>query len=276
MTFDPTAQPPQTGLVPGGPNVVAPQQPARTSVARAIAPNVEQTDFNDDSVRKYEFELYSGKKDTTDRIYIPAATPVKARTHFLERGAVKFSIICRSVYTKRPDGSGEDLTQEGQCCKLFGPSTPRWAVLIIQYQTDRSGQIVRPFTMFRKLWKFGADKYQQIRNVGKDFPLELHDLSVYCTPDGEQYQKLQIGAKPDCFVMHPQFPEQERKNILEWAKANISKLPRELGRSYQSDADMMRDLQQSGILTAAGPAPTMVADQPVTNFEDIITTPITK
>jgi hypothetical protein len=149
--FDPTAT---TAVVPHGGTT-----PARTPTpVRPIAQNVEQTDFTDESVRKYEFELYSGKANQTDRIYIPNASGVvRARTHYIERGAAKFSIICRSQYVRRSDGSGEDLVQEGACCKMFGNSVPRWAVLIIQYATDKTGQVTRPFTMHRKLWKFGAD-----------------------------------------------------------------------------------------------------------------------
>lgn len=263
--FDPTAAD-QTALA---------QRPAgAASVARPIAPNVVQTDFNDESVQKYEFELYGGKAGQTDRIYIPAPRAVvKARTHFIERGTTKFTIICRSEYVRSADGKGgEDMVREGQCCKLLGPSVPRWAVLVIQYQTDRAGNVTRPFTMLKKLWKFGADKYQQIRNIGRDFPLEKHDLSVFCQPDGEKFQKLQIGAKPDCYVMHPNFPEKDRNDVLAWAQANVSKLPRELGRSYASDAEMVQDLQRAGILTPAGPAPTMASDTPVANFEDIIGT----
>jgi hypothetical protein len=262
--FDPTQQ-----LATTNP-AESPAAPRPTPV-RTIAPNVEQTDFTDESVKKYEFELYSGTANTTDRIYIPNTSGVvKARTHYVERGQTKFSLVCRSQYVRRPDGSGEDLVQEAQCCKLLGSSAPRWAVLIIQYATDRTGQPTRPFTLFRKLWRFGSDKYQMIRNIGRDFPLEQHDLSIFCQPDGEQYQKLQIGAKPDCYVMHPNFPEAERKSIQEWAKANVSKLARELGRTYATEAEMMRDLQLAGVLTAPGPTPLMVADQPVANFEDVI------
>jgi hypothetical protein len=93
---------------------------------------------------------------------------------------------------------------------------------------------------------------------------------VFCQPDGEQYQKLQIGAKPDCFVMHPQFPPDDRKQIQDWAKANVGKLPREMGRSYANEAELLRDLQQAGVTTAVGPAPTMASDAPIANFEDIV------
>jgi len=246
-------------------------QPTRAPQIRQIAPNVEQIDFSDESIKQYEFELYSGKSNQTDRIYIPwAAGVMKTRTHFVERGTTKFSVVCRSQYVRRPDGSGEDLVQEAACCKVLGSSAPRFATLIVQYATDRMGQVTLPFTYFKKLWKFGSDKYQQIRNIGRDFPLEQHDLSVFCQPDGETYQKLQIGAKPDCYVMHPKFPEVERKTITDWAHANFNKLQREMGRTYPNDSELMKDLQQAGVLVAPGPVPTMVTDQPVANFEDVI------
>jgi len=248
------------------------EQP-RTPQVRTIAPNVEQVDFSDESVSKYEFEKYNGTANVTDRIYIPNAKGViKARTHYVDRGTTKFMLVCRSQYVRRSDGSGEDLVHEAQCCKLLGSSTPRFAVLIIHYATTKTGQPTKPFTMFRKLWKFGSDKYIQIRNISRDFPLDQHDLSIYCPADGEQFQKLQILAKPDCYVMHPKFSETERQNIQNWAQANLNKLPRELGRTYANDGEMLRDLQQAGVLTAAGPVPTMASDQPVANFEDIIQT----
>lgn len=270
-----------TDFLPGGPpapytpSAPAPAQasPQQTQ-ARTIVPNVVQTDFSDESVTKYEFEKYGGKPNQTDRIYIPYVQGVvRGRTHFIERNNVKFSIICRSQYVKRVDGSGEDLIQEAQCCKLLGSSTPRWAVLITQYGTDRNGQPTRPFSMYRKLWIFGADKYQQIRNIGRDFPLEQHDLSVFCPADGEKYQKLQITSKPDCWLTDPRLEKAAPgtlKGMQEWAKGSVNKLARELGRTYASDADLLRDLQQAGVLVNPGASPTMVSDAPVANFDDII------
>jgi hypothetical protein len=267
MDFNPNPPQPQAIQAPG--TGIAP--PPRPATARTVSPNIEQTDFSDESIKKYEFELYTGTANQTDRIYIPNASGVvKARTHFVDKGQNKFSVICRSQYVRRGDGSGDDLVQEAACCKVLGSSAPRFAVLMIQYGTDRNGQPTLPFTLFRKLWKFGSDKYQQVRNVGRDFPLEQHDLSIYCPPDGEQYQKLQIGAKPDCYVLHPKFPDTERQSIREWSLANINKLARELGRTYATDAEFMAEMQRIGMLTSTGPAPTMVADQPVANFEDVI------
>lgn len=260
------------GFDPTAGNLPATQGPRQPQI-RQIAPNIEQTDFSDESVKKYEFDLYGGKANQTDRIYIPwTGGVIKTRTHFVEKGTVRFSVVCRSQYVRRQDGSGEDLVQEAACCKVLGSSAPRFACLIIQYATDRTGQVTLPFKMFHKLWKFGSDKYQALRTIGKDFPLEQHDLGVFCPPDGETYQKLQINAKPDCYVQNPKFPEATRKAIMDWAHANVSKLVREMGRQYANDQELLRDLQQAGVLTAAGPAPAMVSDQPVANFEDIIST----
>jgi hypothetical protein len=252
---------------PGVPQAV---QPAGPTPVRQIAPNVYLTDFTDETVKQYEFELYSGKTGVADRICILRPDAIaKGRSHYHDK--LKSGILCTSEYTRQ--GTQETLSREGFCCKWLGTSQVRFAALVLQYGTDTKGNPVQPFSYSLKLWRFGADKYIQLRAINRDFPLGQHDLGILCTDD--KYQKMQIGAKPDCFLLHPKFPADVKAQIDGWASASVPKLARELGRTVP-DAELHKELTQLGILTAPGAGPAMVAstDAPVANFDDIITTAV--
>lgn len=252
-------------FTPGGPAASTPA-PSHGGV-RQIAPNVALTDFNDESVRQYEFELYTGKTNVIDRIYIVNVSDiVKGRVHYHDK--LKGGVLCQSTYVRNANGTQENLATEAECCRRLGAPQQRFAALIVKYGTDNRGNIVMPFSFEQRLWKFGSDKFVQLRNVNRDFPLERHDLSISCSD--EQYQKMQIGAKPDCLLLHPNFPAAVKQQIEDWAKASVAKMPRELGRTY-TDQELLAALQQAGILTSPGaPAPTMAADAPVANFADVL------
>lgn len=260
-------------FTPGAP---APSQPVQPGGVRRVTDNVSMTDFNDESVKQYEFTLYTGKVGEIHRIQILRPDSIaKGRSHFHDK--LKGGILCNSIYALSPDGKQETLVEERQCCRWLGSPGLRFAALVIQYGTDRNGNIVQPFSYELKLWRFGVDKYLQLRQINKDFPLSQHDLSVSCTD--ETYQKLQIGAKGQqppgpCLLLNPGFPPAVKQQIEAWANASVPKLPRELGRIFENDQTLMQHLQQAGILSGGGTAPTpqMVrpGDAPVANFADII------
>lgn len=266
-------------FTPGG--APAPAPASGPPNVRQVAPNVAMTDFNDESVRKYEFDLYSGESGKIDRIHILRPDSIaKGRSHYHDK--LKGGILCQSVYTLSADGKQETLVEERNCCKWLGSSNTRFAALIIQYNTQPNGEFARPFGYALKVWRFGADKFIQLRNINKDFPLSKFDLSVYCTD--KQYQKMQIGAKPDCVLLNPNFPANVKGTIEAWANASVTKLPRELGKTPPNDAALFQELQQAGIIVGgmppgvagAGPVPgpTMAGDAPVANFDDIIATAV--
>lgn len=272
-TIDPTqtaalvpAPPLQQGFTPA----VPPQAQAARQAPRPIAPNVEMTDLNDESVKKYEFELYSGKMNQTDRIFVPASGHIsKAWTHFVE-GANKASFICLSERVKSPDGKQETLVKERECCKRLGSATQRFATLVVHYGTDRNGGFVEPFSMALKLWKFGADKYLNLRQVNSNFPLGKHDLSVTCTE--EKYQRLVIGGLPDCWLRHPQLPAEQKDRVVQWVNASVNKIHKELGRTFENEQAFLQFLTAPGA-GPVGPAPAFVqrpTDAPVSSFDDII------
>jgi hypothetical protein len=269
-------EPNNNALAAFQPNSTPTTQPQPPAQVRRVSENVSMTDFNDAAVSKYEFELYSGKVGEIHHIQLllPGPSPIsKGRSHFHEK-LKSGGILCRSVYTLSPDGKQEILTEERNCCKWLGSSSPRFAALVIQYGTTSTGEIAQPFKYSLKVWRFGVDKFKNLQQINRDFPLTKHDLSVSCTDN--TYQKLVIGAKSTCLLNHPNFPDKNKQDILAWATASVGKLPNELGRKFTDDNALFAHLQANGIIVGgqpAGPVPTMLpSDQPVTNFEDIIGT----
>jgi hypothetical protein len=251
--FDPTAG--QQGLVPN-------QSHGQTQTPQQqVGQNTYLTDFTDESVRQYEFELYNGRVGVTDRIYLLRPSRiVKTRRHFHDK--TKF-IICNSTYAR--NGDHEVMTSEAQCCKLLGSNNLTFGALVIRYVTDKNGNLVRPFVMPElKLWRLGTDKYLQLKAIAKEWPLADHDLSVVCSD--EKFQKMTIGALKQCIYRMQDFPADLKQQFEQWAETSAAKIPREMGK-VMTDADILVALGQA----AAGAPPTMQAgDAPITDFSSIV------
>lgn len=289
----PSQPPPTQALTPQPGQALTPQpgqaptpQPGQAptrSQPQKIAPNVEMTDLNDDSVKKYDFEFYGGKQNQIDRIFIPVPGSItKVRSHYVERGNFKVTILCRSEFTRSADGKQETVSREASCCKLFGPSQQRFGVPVVQYGTTPQGQIItQPFSVQYKLWRFGAEKYLNLRAINQMFPLDRSDLIIHCTE--ENYQRLTINAAPDgCIVRHPNFPQAERQRLAEWLKSNLPRIHTQMGKTFDNEQAFLIFCQQNGLMAGAPgqmptgvqmpPPPAMVpqSDAPVTNFDDVI------
>lgn len=250
-----------------------PAQQQQAPAPRKVADNVYMTDFNDE-VSKYEFELYTGKVNEVHHLQVLRPDQIaRGRSHFHEK--LKSGVLCNSVYTLGADGR-ELLTEERNCCKWLGSSSPRFAVLVVQYGTLPNGQIItNPFKYYLKVWRFGVDKFNTLKQINRDFPLASHDITISCSD--EKFQKLTINPKSNAIINHPQFPGDHKKIILDWANSSISKLPEQMGRKFPDDQQLYAALQQAGVVVAGAPGgpamPQMVPqDQPVANFGDIIGT----
>jgi hypothetical protein len=244
----------QQGLVAS-----SPAQPP--SVPQPVGPNSYVTDLNDDSVRRFEFEKYAGRTNTTDRIYlIRPKHIVKVRRHYHDK--LNY-VLCNSKYTRQ--GEHELMVKEGECCKRLGKQSLTFATLVIRYITEKTGQlIVNPFPMPElRLWRFGVDKYLQLKGINKEWPLENHDLMIVCSD--EKYQKMTINAQRQAIYQLPNFPAETKRQFEEWAELSLPKIPREMGKEM-SDEEILKELG------AAGPAPASmnVNDQPIGDFSALI------
>ena len=250
--FNPVAQ----GLVP------SPKASVPTPI-RPIAPNVHATGFDDETVRKFDFDFYKGRLNETDRIYIlNPKNLIKVRAHYHDK--LK-SVRCNSTFEQT--GSQEVMTKEAQCCRVLSDSQVRFGVLLLRYVTDRAGTLLMPFQPPEmRLWRISVDKYLALRDINKDFPLETVDLSVTCTE--AVYQKMTIGAKPpeQCLFNHPQFPADLKRQIQQWVVASMPKLPEEMAK-VMTDEEILKELGQA---TAAVPVMTQ-ADIPMGGvFDDLV------
>jgi hypothetical protein len=236
----------------------APQSPV--TPVQQIGNNVYMTGFQDESVKQYEFELYSGRVGQTDRIYLIRPTKIlKTRRHFHEK--TKF-ILCNSTYVR--NGDHEMMTHEAECCKRLGSNNLTFGVLVVRYITDKQGTLVRPFLMPElRLWRMGVDKYLQLKAIDKEWPLADHDLTANCSD--EKYQKMTLGAVRQCIYKLPDFPPEIKTQFEQWADTSLPKLPREMGKTM-TDAEILAALGQ-----ATGAPPTMQAsDAPITDFSSIV------
>lgn len=238
----------------------APQQQPPVQSVQQVAQNTYVTGFQDESVKQYEFELYSGRVGITDRIYLLRPTKiVKTRRHFHDR--TKF-IICNSTYSR--NGDHEMMTAEAECCKRLGSNNLTFGALVVRYITEKNGNLVRPFLMPElRLWRFGVDKYLQLKSIDKEWPLADHDLTANCSD--EKYQKMTLGAVRQCIYKLPDFPPEIKTQFEQWADVSLPKIPREMGKTM-TDADILAALGQ-----ATGAPPTMQAsDAPITDFSSIV------
>jgi hypothetical protein len=254
-SFNPGADPAGTGLAP------AQNSPAPAQAPVKVGHNTVITSFNDDTVRQYDFDQYTGRRGQIDRIYLLRPNAIaKTRVHFHEK--LRY-VICNSIYEVK--GNQDIQTSEAACCKMLGKSNLRFGALMMRYMTDpRTGNVIMPFQVPElRLWRFGVDKYVALRNIDSSFPLATHDLSVSC--EEEQFQRLTIGAKPESIYLNPRFPADLKRQFEEWAEASLRKLPKEMGRIMADDA-IQKELGQA----VAAPATMQAGDAPITDFSAVI------
>jgi len=234
--------------------------------------------FSDSSVRGGEVEKYRGKRGVTDRLgfiytrtpltsfskekltemaprvesgdmekatldgkhYIHQISPVAARVHYNEKFKNLGVFFC--------------LSKPGHtevCCENAGKPTLKIGMLVVHYQTDKSGALNKPFNYVVKPWIFSEAKYNSLKMKNKEFPLISHDLMVTCTE--EDYQKLDFSPCKDAAWRANSDVENQ---ILDEAASMMQTLQRELGRERNLD-----ELREAfGLSSGAVPADTPSAD----------------
>ena len=60
--------------------------------------------------------------------------------------------------------------------------------LIVKYKTDKKGTLVNPLEYEILEWVFAPQKFEDLRNINTDYPLNTFDLTVNCSD--EKYQKM--------------------------------------------------------------------------------------
>lgn len=138
-----------------------------------MAEGVSLFGFDNEDIKGGLLEKYKGKKNEVHRgaiVYTdPKAMFAGSKVHFKER-----YFLCK----------------KGKCCEVLGPSRWRVGAVLIQYATDKQGNIKKPFAYELFPWVFGEVTYSKLKTVNSEFPLATHDIKISC--ENEEYQHLNI------------------------------------------------------------------------------------
>jgi hypothetical protein len=134
---------------------------------------IETFGFDNDNIKGAP-EKYKGKKGEIHRngiIYTdPKAMFAGSRIHFKER-----FFLCK----------------KGKCCEVLGPSKWRVGAVIIKYNTDKLGNLKKPFGYELLPWIFSEQTFLKLKATNNEFKLATHDIKVSCTND--EFQHLDIN-----------------------------------------------------------------------------------
>jgi hypothetical protein len=215
----------------------APALPPAQQAPAAAATSSEITDasLDDDTVSSGDFVFYKGRKNVVDRIAMLNPKNMKsARSHYQEG---KGYFLCHSKFELV--GGQEVCSVPAPCCQQLEESKKRFAALILQYTLGPDGKLINPLSYTFKLWRISDDKFVQLRDIHKEFPLDKHDLTIRCTE--EQYQKLTIQASATSILANEKFPAVYRQQIETWVRSMTPKSARSLGRKL-SEAELRERL----------------------------------
>lgn len=194
------------------------QTPVGSGLGGKTNKNVVTTSWEDETVKAYDFDLYKGRKNVTDRIGVLMAEKITyGRVHFSE-GLGYF--ICHSDW--KLVGGQEVCTTVAPCCEHLQAPNKRFAVLIIQYNTTPQGGLIQPFGYQLKLWRFSDSKYVELRELNKEWPLKDHDLKLLCEDD--QYQRIKIQVCKDRVVNNDAFKQKYGAEVDQWIRASIPRI----------------------------------------------------
>jgi hypothetical protein len=111
----------------------------------------------------------------------------------------------------------------------LGPPKRKIGTFVVHYRTDKQGNLMKPFEYEVKPWTFGEDKFRQLAEINKDFPLTSHDIKVVCTDD--QFQKMTFYPSPKESVWR--MKDSLRDEVLSTVKSLSARLS--IGREVPLD-----------------------------------------
>ena len=240
----------------GGPAI-----PTAAALTQAALPaNVWETSFDDETVSSREYDTYKWRAKVTDRIGIlNVKSIIVSRDHYKEGLGY---IVCNSEYRK--EGKIEICVKQAPCCEHMDPARKRITALVIKYNTDPEGRLLNPFGYTLLVWHFSPDKFDQLRNLHKEWGLEEHDLLVNC--EEEKYQRLSFTVCKEAIHRKDAFLKPFGEQVATWLQAIKPKLAAAAGRKL-SNADLLQKLGKGAA------APTIVAgrmDAPVAEIADLL------
>ncbi len=138
-----------------------------------MSDQIETFGFENEDIKGGMYEKYKGKKGEVHRsaiVYMdPKAMFAGSKIHFKDR-----FFLCK----------------KGKCCEILGPAKWRVGAVIVKYNTDKMGNLKKPFGYELYPWLFSEQTYLKLKTVNGEFPLATHDIKVSCS--NEEYQHLDI------------------------------------------------------------------------------------
>ena len=192
---------------------------------------VDDIGFDDESVKCSDAEFYKGVTNRTDRIGIVSRRVKRVSTHY-KKGVGH--VMCRSKPSQK-NNQGVVVVEavKALCCKKLPAPKVRCGVVIVQYSTDRQGDIDpnQPLRYQLMFWIFGEDKYVLIRSYNKEMPIDKNDIKIICSDS--QFQKLQFMPARGSLWQKEKLGW--KKEIEEEAALLQEKLPRFMGKALSDD-----------------------------------------
>lgn len=183
--------------------------------------------FDSEDIGGDKVDRYKGRKGYTDRLGFPLSTRLRvADVHFKDK-----YVLCT----------------KGLCCQKMEPAQKRIGCVVVQYATNKQGDLEQPFRWQVKQWVFSGKKYEDLRGVNSEWPLADHDVKVTCIEDNYQQLKY-VACKNAAWTLKPEIRDQ----IVNEATAALKRLY--LGSKL--DNDQLRELlgmESEGSVVASDP-----------------------
>lgn len=114
-----------------------------------------------------------------------------------------------------------------------GPPKDRLGTFVVVYKTDDSGSVQKPFDYEVRPWGFGQDKFRDLKELHKEFPLTQHDFKARC--EGEQFQKLKFTPSADEAIW------QQKDSLKEEVLSTVEAIEDQLSLAREVDEQEMKE-----------------------------------
>jgi len=190
---------------------------------------VEEFGFDREDIEPTRFKKYKGKAGKTDRVsivYAEGKAPCTgALCHFKDR-----YYLCKSTDDKK----------EICCQHSYEGNLPKRriaCVLIVYDIVEKNGKnSLKDYELIP--WIFSETMYKKLRILGKEWPLDQHDLLLTCT--NEDFQTIEVNNCKECYWRSK---EELKKKIL----AEAEKIRTTLSRQLAADLSISEVREQLGI-----------------------------
>lgn len=187
--------------------------------------------FNqDDDIISGDVDYYRGEEDSKDRIALCWFFKDEDGNYQMGPDNTPRFHAQKCYYL---EGMGYVEANDYLTDKKGAPKT-RIGTLVIEYETNSRGEPKDPLSMEVKPWAFAdEEKYHDLKDIHKEFPLTQHDIQVKCS--NEKYQHLSFVPKGEPLW---QQNEQVREKMLQRVEEVSTEVESGLARTDVSLEDL--------------------------------------